>query len=154
VHIYRLERAQKLPVSQSVAWSFFSNPANLAQITPDWLNFEILEDISDIKGAMYEGMIIHYRIKAMPFVTMKWVTEITHVREPEYFVDVQRVGPYSFWHHQHHFRAVCDGIEMRDILHYRLPLGLLGRMVQGCFVGRRLEAIFDYRRTYLETLFG
>ena len=58
------------------------------------------------------------------------MTEITHVEEQQFFVDEQRFGPYSLWHHQHHFKAIEGGVEMTDIVHYKLPLWILGRYSQ------------------------
>jgi ligand-binding SRPBCC domain-containing protein len=72
------------------------------------------------------------------------VTEITHCREPHFFVDEQRLGPYRFWHHQHQLREVAGGVEVRDLIHYLLPFGPLGR-VASALVRRQLVAIFDYR---------
>ena len=120
----RLECRQLLPVTPAAAWEFFSRPENLARITPPDLGFEVT---SPLPERMHAGMIVTYRVSPFGRLRVPWVTEITHVREPEFFVDEQRSGPYRFWHHQHHFRAVADGVEMTDLLHYRLPFGCLRR---------------------------
>ncbi|PLX82799.1 MAG: cell division inhibitor [Desulfuromonas sp.] len=148
--LYRLHYRQKLPVSLEEAWRFFSDPANLASITPPGLGFVVT---SPPQSAMYPGMIISYRIRPLVNIPLAWVTEITHVRQPTYFVDEQRAGPYRFWQHQHHFRAIPGGVEMEDLVHYALPLGLLGNFLQRVAVGRQLEEIFSFRRHTLESLF-
>lgn len=147
----RLERRQLLPLDLEAAWTFFSRPENLARITPDDLGFVIT---SPVPERMYAGMIVSYRVGAFPGVRVPWVTEITHVREPLFFVDEQRSGPYRFWHHQHHFRETAGGIEMTDLIHYQLPGGRLGDLIAGRAVERRLAAIFDHRRRTLAALFG
>lgn len=105
-------------------------------------------------GAMYAGQIIEYRITPLAGIKMGWVTEITHVREKEYFVDEQRYGPYAFWHHQHFLKEVPGGIEMIDILHYKVPLGFLGRIANQLLVKPRLKGIFEYRRKTIDRLFN
>lgn len=104
-------------------------------------------------GKMYPGQIIRYKVQGIPGVNMHWVTEITHVKEPFYFVDEQRFGPYALWHHQHHFREVKGGVEMTDEVNYALPLGPLGILAHALFVKRELNRIFDYRFKKLEELF-
>lgn len=143
--IHRLERTQLIPTSLTEAWAFFSSPANLPLITPPSLDFRITSPLSE---RMYPGMIITYTISPAPLFRCTWVTEITHLVEPYFFVDEQRLGPYRLWHHEHHFRQVPEGVEARDIVTYALPYGPLGALASG-FVDRRLAQIFDYRQEAL-----
>ena len=147
----RLECRQLLPLPPVAAWEFFSRPENLARITPPDLGFEVT---SPLPGRMYAGMIVSYRVSPFGGVQVPWVTEITHVRAPEFFVDEQRSGPYRFWHHQHHFREVAGGVEMTDLVHYQLPFGAVGDLLAGSLVERRVTAIFAFRRRVLTELFG
>jgi ligand-binding SRPBCC domain-containing protein len=149
--LYRLRFTQKLPIHLSQAWDFFSNPANLSRITPAWLNFEVT---SDLPERMYAGMLITYRIRPIAGLPLSWVTEITHVDEPYSFIDEQRFGPYRFWHHRHLFREKSDGIEVEDVVHYALPLGVIGRLINRLIIRRRLEEIFEFRRRALEEIFA
>jgi ligand-binding SRPBCC domain-containing protein len=149
--LHRLEYRQLLPISLDEAWDFFSRPQNLNEITPDDMQFEILtENIP----RMYQGQIIQYNITPFPFVKMGWVTEITHVQDRYMFVDEQRFGPYAFWHHQHIFEEVENGVLMTDILHYRVPLGVVGKLVDQLVVERKVRSIFEYRFKVLENKFG
>jgi ligand-binding SRPBCC domain-containing protein len=149
--VYQLVRTQFLPLTLENAWNFFSSPANLSIITPPALGLRML-DASQTQR-MYAGQIIRYRIRILPGINVSWVTEITHVREPYFFVDEQRSGPYAFWHHQHRFKEVPGGVEMSDEIHYAVPFGLLGNVVHRLFVGGKLKTIFDYRRVVLEKRF-
>lgn len=148
--LYKIHRFQHLPISLDRAWKFFVNPSNLERITPEWLRFEIKNEVEE---QMYPGMIISYRITALAGIPTSWVTEITQVQSRKYFIDEQRFGPYKFWHHQHHFRETEEGVEIEDLVHYALPFGVLGRMVHGLDIGRRLKEIFDYRHHKLERLY-
>lgn len=149
--LYRLHRIQYLPIEISEAWRFFSDPRNLAAITPSWLDFHIT---SEVPEKIYAGLIITYRIRPFWRVPVTWITEITQVRAPHFFVDEQRFGPYRFWHHQHIFRETESGVDMEDIVNYALPCGVLGRAVNGLLVNAKLNEIFDFRRQTLERIFS
>lgn len=135
------------------AWDFFSSPVNLAKITPPHMAFKI-QYISGDSRQMYPGQIIRYRIGILPGITTDWMTEITHVNEPHYFVDEQRFGPYALWHHQHSFRETEDGVEMTDEINYAIPYGIIGRLANWVFVENEVKAIFEYRREKIEKLFS
>jgi ligand-binding SRPBCC domain-containing protein len=145
-----LKRTQFLPIGLGEAWSFFSDPANLSSITPDWLSFTMT---CEAAPQMYAGQILSYTIRPFPLCSLSWLTEITHVDEPHFFVDEQRMGPYAFWHHAHHFRQSDGGVLMDDIVHYKLPFGPLGGLVHALYVRKQLQEIFDYRKHTLEKLF-
>lgn len=148
--LYRLDRAQTLRVSSEEAWQFFSSPLNLPSITPPWLRLTVSEVVPD---RMYPGMVIHYRVAPLLGVPVTWISEITHVDPPHYFVDEQRFGPYRFWQHQHYFRPAKDGIKMIDTVYYALKYGPLGRLIHSALIRRRLEEIFDFRQRALAQLF-
>lgn len=149
--IYRLHTVQKLPISLDEAWTFFSDPKNLKTITPNYMGFNIL---SGAEKQMFPGQIIQYIVTPILGIKTKWVTEITHVVPQQHFVDEQRFGPYALWHHKHFFKAIEGGIEMEDIVDYKLPMGLLGQLVHPFLVKPKLDEIFQYRQQKLIDLFG
>ena len=149
--LYRLETIQKLPISINDAWQFLSDPKNLKRITPDYMGFKI---VKGAESSMYAGQIIEYVVTPLLGIPTTWVTEITHVKEPEYFVDEQRFGPYALWHHKHFITPIEKGIEMVDIVDYKIPFGFLGRLAQPLIVSPKLRKIFEYRRDALIKLFG
>ncbi len=149
--IYTLHTKQKLPISVDEAWEFLSNPKNLEVITPDSMDFKT---ISGDDRAIFAGQIIQYIVKPMLGIPVKWVTEITHVVDKKYFVDEQRFGPYALWHHKHFLTEIPGGVEMEDIVDYKLPMGILGQMVHPFLVKPKLKEIFEYREKKLVELFG
>jgi ligand-binding SRPBCC domain-containing protein len=151
--VYHIKLKQFLPLSLDEAWDFFSSPENLVKITPPSMNFRILRISGDGSG-MYAGQIISYRIKLLPGINVYWVTEITHVERPYYFMDDQVTGPYTIWKHQHWFREVAGGIEMTDEITYAIPFGFLGRLANYLFVAQQLRIIFKFRHETLRQLFG
>ncbi len=103
---------------------------------------------------VYAGMIITYKISPLLGIKMNWMTEITHVKDGEYFVDEQRFGPYALWHHQHHFKAIEGGVLITDILNYAIPYGVIGRFTNTVFVGNKIKQIFEFRKKTIEEMFG
>ena len=150
--VYSISTIQKMPISIDEAWNFFSRPGNLKDITPTHMGFVIKSKHHGEK--MYAGQIIEYIVKPLFGIPMYWMTEITHVADKKYFIDEQRFGPYTLWHHQHHFKEILGGVEMTDIVHYKLPLGFLGDIAKVLFVKKQLQGIFDYRTKKVEEMFG
>jgi len=103
---------------------------------------------------MYAGQIIQYRLKPLLQIPGLLGDRNYSRRREEYFVDEQRYGPYSFWHHEHFFKEISGGVEMNDIVHYKLPFGILGKFMHAILVGRQLQGIFEYRKEVLEKRFG
>ena len=149
--LHRYEARQIVPIALDEAWTFFSDPRNLAVITPPEMGFAVTTPLPE---RMHPGLIIGHRVSPLFGIPVTWITEITHLVEGELFVDEQRFGPYRFWQHQHHFRPVGGGVAVADVVHYALPLGPLGDLVNALLVRDRVRAIFDYRRGVLEERFG
>jgi ligand-binding SRPBCC domain-containing protein len=150
--VYTLRTETTLPCSLDEAWDFFSTPLNLNRITPPDMSFEILSDLNGVK--MYPGMVIHYKVRPLMNIPLRWTTEITHCVEGKFFVDEQRFGPYAFWHHQHHFEAVADGVKMTDIVNYAIGFGPIGALANAVYVENRLKEIFAFREKAVAEIFG
>jgi ligand-binding SRPBCC domain-containing protein len=148
--VYKLETVQHLNATIEECWNFFSSPENLQTITPKDMTFEI----QDYDGKrMYPGQVITYTLKPLLGIKINWMTIITVSEENKYFVDEQRFGPYALWHHKHFFEPTKTGTKMTDIVHYALPLGFLGRIMNTLVVKNKLKNIFDYRRNTIDELF-
>jgi ligand-binding SRPBCC domain-containing protein len=149
---YQFKKTQLINATIDQVWDFISRPENLKKITPDYMGFNIIGD--DVPKKMYSGMIISYMVSPMLGIKTNWVTEITHIKEKEYFVDEQRVGPYKIWHHQHHIEQTENGVLMTDIISYNPPFGFLGRIANSLFIKKKLNEIFDYRTEAVIKEFG
>lgn len=149
--MYQLIKKQIVHTDINTCWDFFSNPANLKVITPDYMGFNVK---TQTPNEMYEGLIIGYSVSPLLNIPMEWVTEITHVKDKLFFVDEQRVGPYKLWHHEHHFKEVEEGVEMIDIVSYEPPFGILGKIVHPFIIKPKLEQIFAYRFQKVEAIFN
>lgn len=149
--MYTFHRKQKLPITQKKAWEFLSNPKNLSILTPKEMNFTI---ISKDDKPMYAGQIIQYSVTPIANIKTKWISEITHLIKEKYFIDIQLYGPYAFWHHKHFIHEIEGGVEMEDIIDYKVPFGILGRIIHPFLVKPKLEKIFSFRQKKLVEIFG
>lgn len=149
---YQYKQEQKVNATLEEVWDFISSPANLKEITPDYMGFDITS--TDTPEKMYPGMIITYIVKPVFGIKTPWMTEITQVKDLEFFIDEQRVGPYKLWHHQHFIEKIEGGVLMRDIVTYSPPFGFLGAIANTLMIRKKLNEIFDYRTMAVEKKFG
>lgn len=145
-----LERVTHIRADRARVFEFFGNPENLARITPPWLGFTI---VSAPRRSLQEGDRIEYLIR-LTGVRVRWVTRIVSWNEGESFEDLQEKGPYAYWLHLHTFEDVEGGVRMTDRVEYRVPFGIVGRLVAGWWVDRRVSEIFDYRERAIQEVFG
>jgi len=149
--IYQLYRQQTLNMTLQEAWSFFSSPYHLNDITPDFFHVTIT---SKVPEKMYAGLMISYQMKAVFGIPMNWLSEVSHCDEPKRFVYEQRIGPFKFWSHEVCLTEQQNGILLEDIMFYAMPLGWLGQLINTVLIADKLERIFDTRHAYLQSKFG
>ena len=149
---YHLKQTQKIPATLNEVWNFISSPQNLKTITPPHMGFEVTSNNGAME--MYPGMIITYKVSPILGIKLNWMTEITQIKELDYFIDEQRIGPYKLWHHQHKITAIEGGVLMEDIVTYQPPLALLGALANKLFIKRQLDEIFAFRTNAIEKIFG
>lgn len=149
---YQFQKRKKIRTTIDEIWKFISSPGNLKEITPDYMGFDIIT--KDLPEKMYAGMIISYEVRPLFGIKTTWVTEITQVIDKKYFVDEQRVGPYSLWHHQHIIEPMEDGVLMTDIVSYQPPFGFLGAIANKFIIKSKLNEIFNFRTKAIEKRFG
>ena len=150
--IYTLTAEQTINVPLRKAWDFFSSPENLEKITPAHMDFKIT---SSVDKKAYAGQIITYKVGVLLGIKSSWVTEITQVKDKEFFIDEQRFGPYKMWHHEHWFEELPNGKTlMKDKISYKIPFGILGQFAHSILIKKQLLQIFRYREEKLQSLFG
>ena len=145
-----LRREQLIPAPLEKVWEYFCDPRNLNELTPPDMNFVI---VSLDPGRMTAGQLIEYRVEFVRGLRSLWLTEIAHVREWEYFVDEQRIGPYQFWYHEHKFQPAEGGTWITDKVTYSIGFGPLGDLLNTLWIGRRLRSIFDFRAEKIKEIF-
>lgn len=150
--LFTLQATQEVTAPLNTTWQFFSNPHNLLKITPPNMHFKIT---SQTQSRIYNGQIITYRVNVLPFYTANWVSEIYHVKEKSFFVDVQRIGPYKLWHHAHFFEEVTPQLtRIHDTVTYKPPFLIIGKVAHTLFIKKRLLSIFNFRAEAVEKIFS
>ncbi len=150
--IYSFKKVQLIPSSIDIVWNYFATPVNLIHITPKEMDFKLKSEFTSEK--MYAGQLIEYTVKPLLGIPLYWMTEITHLEENKYFADEQRYGPYSLWHHEHHFKEVPGGVEMTDLVYYKIPYWFIGDIANALIVKKKLRKLFDYRYNRIQSIFG
>ena len=143
VRRYQTEMWVDAPIDK--VFEFFSNPANLEQITPPWLKFKMMQPQH---LSIAPGTIIDYRLR-LHGIPITWQSEITEWNPPYHFTDVQKKGPYRHWAHTHEFNEAGTGTFIRDSVDYKVPGGYI---VDRLFVRKDIERIFTYRKSKLREL--
>ncbi len=149
--MYTLKREVTIDTTLEKAWHFISRPENLNLITPDDLSFEIVSDVPD---AMFNGLLVEYRVTIPVIGTQRWISEIKHIKPNHSFVDEQRVGPYKLWYHFHKIEETEQGVLFTDEVTYEPPFFVFGQIANAVFIRRTLDRIFDYRTERFEELLG
>lgn len=149
--LYKLEDKIELPISQARAWEFLSNPGNLAALTPPKMQFRMPYEKDK---TIYPGKILVFKVKPFRFFHTHLVSEITHVKEQEFFIDKQIYGPYAFWQHEHRLQQAAEGTAIIDLLYYKLPGGPLEGFAHALLVKQNLRYLFDYRKNQMQQIFG
>ncbi|WP_288438191.1 SRPBCC family protein [uncultured Chryseobacterium sp.] len=134
------------------AWSFFSSPHNLSEITPESMGFVVLSDVKD--KPIFKGMEIGYTVSPVLGIPMWWKTVISQVKDHESVTDFQKECPYKYWNHFHEFIPNENRVQMKDTVDYELPMGILGAIAHQLFVKEKLRSIFDFRYRVLNDLFN
>ena len=145
MRVYTLQRKQRVARPLERVFPFFSQPENLALITPPTLDFRLL---TPRPAAMEKGRTIDYTFRVMD-LPIRRRTLITRFDPPWRFVDEQLSGPCSFWPHTHRFRQDNDETVLYDAVRYALPVALTGPLLDllhRLYVRPALEHIFDYRQ--------
>lgn len=148
---YELYRETVLPISVVEAWDFFSNPSNLAKITPAEMEFKVVT--KDLPEHIHNGLMIAYVVRPLAGIPLKWLSQISAVNAPYSFVDEQLKGPYAYWHHEHTFEEKNGAVLMKDRVTYAISFGWLGQLANKLVVRKKLAQIFDYRTEQILTIF-
>lgn len=149
--MYKLHKTQKVPITLQEAWDFLKSPKNLEKMTPVEMGFKI---IYGADRPTYAGQLISYEVTPFFGIKTKWVSKITQVENLNYFTDEQLYGPYALWHHTHFIKEIKGGVEIEDLIYYKVPFGFLGRLVHPIIVKPQLDKIFEFRSQKLVELFG
>ena len=78
-------------------------------------------------------------------VMQHFTSKITAFDPPSYFQDSMKRGAFQSFVHDHFFTERDGGTDMKDILVFSAPLGILGRIAETLFLKRYLERLLAQR---------
>jgi ligand-binding SRPBCC domain-containing protein len=84
-------------------------------------------------------------------VFLKHTSKIVNYERPHQFTDVMIKGHFTYFGHQHFFSFEEQKTTMVDVLKYRTPYGIFGRLFDKYFVNRHLTRFLEKRNEAIKT---
>jgi ligand-binding SRPBCC domain-containing protein len=78
-------------------------------------------------------------------VYQRFTSKITAFERPFYFQDTMQRGAFASFVHDHYFTSHAEGTNMRDVLVFAAPFGVLGRLAEKVVLRRYLERLLRGR---------
>ena len=89
------------------------------------------------------------------FKTRQFTSKITQMQSPVLFQDEMVSGDFRTFRHDHHFKAIENGVIMIDQIDYECPFGFFGRLLDKYYLKKLLEHLMMQRneviKEYAET---
>ncbi len=131
----------RIPAPPEAVFAWHARPGAFERLTPPWEQVRILER----DGGIENGARVVLAVRAGGF-WRRWVAEHRDYEAGRQFCDVQVEGPFSRWRHCHRMLPSGPGeCLLEDDVEYRLPLGVLGKVLGGRLVRSKLARVFRYR---------
>ena len=141
--LYTIYIKYEVNIEISKAWDFFIKLKNIQYIMPEELNFNVTSGSS---SNIYDGQIITFNTKILPFFKANIISEITKICQEKYFIDRQISGPYKIWHHEHHFQKTKNNTTIiSEKIKYKLYFYPFSWIINKVFIKKKLINIFKYR---------
>ncbi|MEQ3655013.1 MAG: SRPBCC family protein [Dokdonia sp.] len=77
-------------------------------------------------------------------------SKITAYCYPTYFSDTQLKGHFTYFHHEHIFTQIHQKVVMKDILHYKVPYGVVSRFFNWLLLRKHLSCFLHHRNNLLK----
>lgn len=145
----RFTKQSEVHGSPEDVFAWHEQPGAVEKLTPPWERAEVVES----PGSLKAGTIVKFKVFTGPIWKL-WVAEHVEYDPPRLFVDIQRQGPFAYWHHRHRFEPTGSGTTlMTDEIEYELPLSWISHLIAGGFVRSKLQRMFDYRHQVVQEAF-
>ena len=88
-------------------------------------------------------------------IPWRMTSRISAYERPVRFVDEQVRGPFRHWHHEHSFTwdAASGTTQMRDVISFAAPFGVIGRVAERLVLRRYMERLVASRNKHLSAQF-
>ena len=95
------------------------------------------------ESVTFEG--VHFGVR------QQFTARVTRFERPHFFTDHMTRGAFAAMRHTHQFEALPTGeILMRDVVQWRAPLGIVGRLADALFLRRHLRRFVGARGAALK----
>lgn len=141
VRCERFVKECRIKAGPEVVFQFHESPDALRHLIPPWEKMTVAES----SGSLRPGSKVVLRGR-VGLLAVQWVAVHTEYEPPHLFADRQESGPFAWWYHRHRFLDDGQGgTVLRDEVDYQAPLGVIGRLLGGWLIRRKLERMFAYR---------
>ena len=82
---------------------------------------------------------------------LRHTSKITTFERPVNFTDTMIEGHFTYFIHQHNFRATNEGVVMTDILKYKVPFSYLGHCIDKILIKNHLYNFLKTRNIAIKT---
>jgi ligand-binding SRPBCC domain-containing protein len=107
-----------------------------------------------LNGLISEGQSVTWQARHL-FKQRKFTTLISHMQPPLHFIDEMTAGDFKSFKHQHHFKPTNNGTIMIDVLDFKAPYGIIGRLFTRLYLKQYLRQLLQKRneviKEYAET---
>jgi len=140
-----LQFSTTLAAPREFAFEWHERPGAFDRLSPPWDKVRLVES----HGGIRDGSRATLEVPIGPF-RIHWLAEHRGYEHGRSFDDFQLRGPFAQWLHRRRFEDEGPGCRLDETLEYRLPFGLLGRMLAGRSVRTRVQRVFRYRSRVLQ----
>ena len=137
----RIEQRIVIAAPIERVFHFHDDTRNLLRITPPSIKVNI-ETMGE-PGLGYEVVL---KVRQFGLFTMRWKVRITEYTPPTLMSDEQVSGPFAYWKQTRRLREVDGGTELTDIVEYKAPFGILGRIANALIIRNQVLSMFTYRQ--------
>jgi ligand-binding SRPBCC domain-containing protein len=81
--------------------------------------------------------------------TRSFRSRISVMRSPDHFTDEMIKGDFKSFRHEHHFKSIENGTIMIDLVDFETPYGIIGRMVNSCYLNNYMEKMIMKRNAVI-----
>jgi ligand-binding SRPBCC domain-containing protein len=140
-HELRFVAQSRIDAAAEEVFRWHAEADALERLSPPWEPVEILQRAPGIRDGD-RGVL---RVRMGPF-KIRWSFEHRDYVEGRQFRDVQISGPFRRWEHTHKMDPQgLNACLLTDSICYELPLGVVGNLLAGWFVQRKLDRLFKFR---------
>jgi ligand-binding SRPBCC domain-containing protein len=104
-----------------------------------------------LSGTLELGDLVAFQGRHLG-VRQTFVAKIVQIDPPRFFADEMVRGAFRWLRHDHEFHIHANGTLMRDVLRWKAPLGILGRIADALFLERHMRWFVATKQQHLKRI--